>query len=132
MTWLRFALEVRVTSPARLAANRANALRSTGPRTPEGRARSSMNATRHGLTSRLLVGLRFGPFADDAAEVQQFINAVVEELAPCGEIERAEALYIAGLLVRRHRLPELEAMALAHETRVRVLPPASPGGPERV
>src|SRR6202011_1327388 len=36
------------TSPARLAANRANALRSTGPRTPEGKSASSRNALKHG------------------------------------------------------------------------------------
>ena len=41
----------RKSSPARLAANRANALRSTGPRTAEGKARSSQNATTHGLTA---------------------------------------------------------------------------------
>lgn len=37
-------------SPARLAANRANARKSTGPRTPEGKAASRANALKHGLT----------------------------------------------------------------------------------
>jgi hypothetical protein len=43
------------TSPERLAANAANAQHSTGPRTPEGQARSSQNARTHGLTARDLV-----------------------------------------------------------------------------
>jgi hypothetical protein len=37
----------KTTSPKRLAANRANAARSTGPRSPQGKARSSQNARKH-------------------------------------------------------------------------------------
>ena len=36
-----------------LAANRANAKRSTGPRTPEGKAKASKNACKHHLYARL-------------------------------------------------------------------------------
>src|SRR6266436_6818446 len=43
------------SSPERLTANAANAQHSTGPRTPEGQARSSQNARTHGLTARDLV-----------------------------------------------------------------------------
>ena len=40
-----------MTSPAQIRANRQNARRSTGPRTPLGRSTSSQNARRHGLTA---------------------------------------------------------------------------------
>ncbi len=40
-------MPLKSISPKRLAANRANAARSTGPRTPEGKARSSRNARKH-------------------------------------------------------------------------------------
>jgi hypothetical protein len=40
-----------MTSPAQIHANRQNARRSTGPRTPLGRQASSQNARRHGLTA---------------------------------------------------------------------------------
>ena len=39
-------------SEAKLAANRRNALRSTGPRTPEGKPRSASNSATHNLRSR--------------------------------------------------------------------------------
>jgi hypothetical protein len=35
--------------------NRANAQLSTGPRTPAGKQRSSLNALRHGLTGQIVV-----------------------------------------------------------------------------
>jgi hypothetical protein len=39
------------TSPAQVAANRLNALKSTGPITPDGKAASSRNSTKHGFCS---------------------------------------------------------------------------------
>src|SRR5690242_20268545 len=42
-------------SPARLAANRRNAMLSTGPRTPEGKQRSKMNGLVHGCRSDQLI-----------------------------------------------------------------------------
>ena len=71
-----------MTSAAQLEANRRNAQHSTGPRTSAGKSRSSQNAVKHGFTGRLLVGLQHGPFADNPAELQEFIQAVLAELAP--------------------------------------------------
>ena len=44
-----------MATPAQIAANRANALKSTGPRTAEGKQRSSLSALKHGLTAHTLV-----------------------------------------------------------------------------
>jgi len=41
-------------SPARLAANRRNALKSTGPRTAAGKSRSSLNGLRQGRRSKTI------------------------------------------------------------------------------
>ena len=42
-------------SARKLQANRANAKKSTGPRTPQGKTSSRRNALRHGLTSRVVL-----------------------------------------------------------------------------
>ena len=42
-------------SPAQLAANRANSIKSTGPRTTEGKSRSRANALKHGLCASAVV-----------------------------------------------------------------------------
>ena len=42
-----------MTSDKRIAANRRNALRSTGPRTQDGKSRSRLNAVKHGLAASL-------------------------------------------------------------------------------
>ncbi len=47
-----------MASPAQIAANQRNSRKSTGPSTPFGRAKSSMNALKHGNRSRKLALLR--------------------------------------------------------------------------
>ncbi len=47
-----------MASPAQIAANQLNCRKSTGPRTPHGRAKSSMNALKHGNRSQKLALLR--------------------------------------------------------------------------
>ena len=48
------ALLKRRVTPARLAANRENARRSTGPRTAAGKSRSALNALRTGARSKTM------------------------------------------------------------------------------
>jgi hypothetical protein len=45
-------------SPKQLAANRANAAKSTGPRTAQGKASSSQNARQHGFTASTFAVIR--------------------------------------------------------------------------
>jgi len=44
-----------MATPNQIAANRRNALKSTGPQTPEGRAAVRLNGIKHGLTAQDLV-----------------------------------------------------------------------------
>src|SRR5687768_8150230 len=54
----------RTISPKKLAANRANALKSTGPRTRQGKQRSSQNATTHALTAAAIGNYKQDPTYD--------------------------------------------------------------------
>ena len=77
--------------------------RCTGPRTPEGKAKASMNALKHGLTARtpLLPG-------EDEAEFEQFVAAVIEDLAADGPVQRELAQRAAVLMWKRRRIDEAE------------------------
>jgi hypothetical protein len=72
-----------VTTERQKAANRQNARRSTGPRSAEGKARASRNATRHGLTARLLVDdiLAWYRLILDDPEAGEEPDGLVEEAA---------------------------------------------------
>jgi hypothetical protein len=84
-------------SPQRLAANRLNATKSTGPRTPEGKSRSSQNARRHGATAQITVMTD-----EDRVAHDKFTRAMVAELAPIGEMETFHATSAAEQAWRLH------------------------------
>ncbi len=87
---------------AQITANRANAQLSSGPKTPEGKARVSQNALRHGLTSTRLV-IR----DDEREEFASFRDGLVLELNPQGAVEQVtfdDLLHAAWNLQRFRRL----------------------------
>ena len=90
-------------------ANRRNAKRSTGPRTPEGKARSSQNACKHGLFARDTVLPDENPkeFLDLIATLEQELNAI-------GGFERRLVRHIADAEWRIRRIVRLETGFLTH------------------
>jgi hypothetical protein len=66
-------------SELQLAANRVNAAKCTGPRTEEGKKRSSQNARRHGLTAQTTVMTE-----EDRVHHDAFVADIIADLAPVG------------------------------------------------
>jgi hypothetical protein len=84
--------------------NRQNAQKSTGPRTPEGKQKSSLNALRHGLTSHLPVIP-----GEDPELYQIHIQAFLDEYDPQSVTELHLVRSLADLAWRIDRIASMEA-----------------------
>ncbi len=97
-------------SPQKLAANRKNAKRSTGPQTPKGKQRASQNSYKHGFYS-----MRLFPnnelLARDGADYNRIFAAYWNHYSPVGDIEK---LYVERIAVQSLRLARL----FGHEQKV--------------
>src|SRR3954447_11807048 len=100
----------REISPARLAANRANASRSTGPRTARGKSVSKLNGLVHGMRaeSDILPG-------EDPAELERRIATWADELGAVTEPERHLAEAAAKASWRIDRCRGAEAASLSRQ-----------------
>ena len=90
-------------STDRVAINRQNAARSTGPVTPEGKRRSSLNGLRHGLTGHTVVLPE-----DDLAAYQEHCAQFQAELKPHGLLETKAVQTIADTYWRLDRIRAME------------------------
>ena len=93
-----------MASKRQYAANRANARRSTGPRSEDGRRASSLNALKHGLRSQLTVIP-----GENQADFDALFDAFAEEAAPETARDLAAVRKIAACEWRLRRIAALEA-----------------------
>ena len=93
-----------MSTAAQHAANAANAVHSTGPRTEEGKNRSSQNARTHGLTSRDLVVAEH-----EREEFEQFQSALIDELRPEGPLETTVARQLLHSAWNLQRIRRMES-----------------------
>jgi hypothetical protein len=93
-----------VTSDKQARANRQNALKSTGPNTPEGKDAVRLNALKHGLLSQeiLLLG-------EDAAALRELGEGVKAEWQPVGQLENMLVEQITVGYWRLRRFAQVEA-----------------------
>jgi hypothetical protein len=92
-----------MSSLKQIEANRRNALKSTGPITPEGKERSRRNAVRHGLTAETVIAA-----LEDCEDYQAFEAAVISDYDAESAAERELVLRLASVLWRLRRATGIE------------------------
>jgi hypothetical protein len=101
-------------SPRKLAANRRNAQKSTGPRTQNGRYTARLNAVKHGLLSQFAV-VQSSDGSGSQKEFDTLRAMLFDELAPIGTLETllVDRIAMCFWKLRRasaHEQKELELM----------------------
>jgi len=96
-----------MSTPNRAEINRANAQHSTGPKTSEGKQRSSLNALRHGLTGQIVVMP-----TEDLQAYQSHLESFTDEYNPKGATEAHLVQALADTSWRLNRVASLETNLL--------------------
>jgi hypothetical protein len=99
--WLR-SFKKYMATIKQIDANRRNALKSTGPRTSEGKTAASMNALRHGLRARAIVLP-----GENLDEFHQLCDDLESEWRPQS---RTEQFYLEQMAVSQWKLNRMEAV----------------------
>jgi hypothetical protein len=92
-----------MSSQKQIDANRRNALKSTGPKSDDGKAKSRMNALRHGLTA----GQAVLPHENED-DYEKLRNGMLESYAPENPAEQALIEELANAYWRLMRLHRVE------------------------
>ena len=102
---------VQVSSEARTASNRANALKSTGPRTARGKSKSGLNAMTHGIYARtpVLPGEDENAYREMEKSLQEFFD-------PVGPVEH---MLVRQSAAEAWRLARIDRAAIALHVRLR-------------
>ena len=75
-----------MTTEKQIEANKQNALVSTGPVTPEGKAVVAQNAVKHGIFVKDLI-ITTGDGKEDAQEYKELLDGLILSLNPSGQME---------------------------------------------
>jgi hypothetical protein len=95
-------LQPRTASHKRIAANRANALKSTGPRTRRGKNRSRRNALKHGLLADQIL-INDGDPNESPQQFNELLSHMLDHFEPADPMERllVERLAVCYWRLRR-------------------------------
>ena len=90
-------LKVTMPSERKIAANRGNARKSTGPRSARGKAHTAQNALRHGLASTAFLE------RSASSEVERMAKAIAGDSALTLEYEQALIIAESDFIIRKVR-----------------------------
>ena len=96
-----------------IEANRYNALKSTGPKTEDGKQRSRRNALKHGFTAETVIEPLENP-----EEYRAFENAIVSEYLPQTPVEQELVHRLASLFWRLRRATSIETGLLRMQSEI--------------
>jgi hypothetical protein len=113
-----FSRNLIIMSEKQIRASRQNGARSRGPRTPEGKRRSSRNATRHGLLAQYVVVP-----GEDAAAFQSLVDSHIAKFGAADDSECDLIEEMAAANWRQRRLWAIEAALFKEATEAQ--PPGS-------
>jgi hypothetical protein len=88
-------MEVRVATQRQIESARINGAKSRGPKTPEGKCRSSLNARKHGLTSGIMA-----PGPESVAALEQLFAEYTADFRPTSPAEAHLADQMAVAMFR--------------------------------
>ncbi len=101
----------KLISVKKLEANRQNGKKSTGPRTPEGKQRSRLNALKHGILAKAVV-IQGGPGREKRSEFDQLLTEFWQHYTPHGPVEEMLVERMATLKWRLARVYRSERGAI--------------------
>ena len=93
-----------IISHKKLKANRRNALKSSGPKTIDGKKLSSLNSLKHGLTAE-----KFVIIGENIKEIETFRDRMIVSLKPVGVEQEVIAEKIIEIAIRLKRIKNIEA-----------------------
>lgn len=103
-------------SEKQIMANRENALRSTGPKTPEGKKASSLNAQKYGFLSKQVV-IPSIDGADAEKKFQYLYDSLVEDFMPRNAMESLEVYNLTCCYWKKYRIQQYEQAYLEKNAR---------------
>ncbi len=106
----------KLKSPLLQAANRANSLKSTGPRTVIGKAQSSRNSLKYGIFARVQAA-SMKELGEDPDAFEQLSESLRQAFCPQDGFEQILVEDMAEIRWRRQRLVRAEAGILASQKR---------------